>query len=163
MRLFLIILSGFHVIGCSFTVEVPKGKAGIVINRNSSVEGRVLVHGIHNVHVDQEILLFDLDVGKIDFKFSYILKDAVSGKTEFSVRFSPVVNRLPEFYERYKSENVNAVVESEVRSIVRQLMQAYTSNEFRKDEMESKIKYELKNHGLCKFVNLEITSSIVFE
>lgn len=163
MRQLWIILLGPILVSCSFTVEIPNGKVGIIINTDLSVESRILDEGVHGIGSSQKVILYDLNTEKIEFDFRFIYQDAVSGKVRFSASSRPIKNSLPEFYEAYQSEVVRLVVESEVRSIVRDLMERYASSEFSQKRMQNEIAEALKKHRISKFVDIEITSSIIFE
>jgi hypothetical protein len=143
------------LMGCEIKVEIPIGKAGVVITNEGEVNDQVLRPGKQIVRTDSRVILYEVSYEQLENDFDFLFKDVSRGDLKLTIEFTPVIDSLPSFYKAYNSIYISPVVDVISRSTVRKLLENYNPTEFSKDEFRTKIIKELtSNHEITNYVKL---------
>lgn len=153
-RFLLIVIVILLLQRCTAKVEIPNNHAGVVKDQEQ-VETQVLKAGEHLISFGSEVIIYDISRVSLETEFGFLFKDVSEGNLKVAIEFKPVIDSLSGFYRKYQSLYVTPVVEIETRSIVRNLLKDYNSNELTKEELEQKIiKAAFENNLILNYVDV---------
>jgi hypothetical protein len=137
---FLLLAIGCYLlIGCTSKIEVPEGSVGLVSKDGYTVEDYILAEGTHELNSRSVVVIYRLASEEIDFDFEFQYNDAVLKKMNFSLAFSPIKDKLPEFWRKYNVREIKPAVEVEIRSMIRRLTEQYKSTELAPRKLEGEV------------------------
>jgi|JI8StandDraft_1071087.scaffolds.fasta_scaffold10105_2 hypothetical protein len=164
MKLFyrLKILASILILtACGKTVEVRENEVGVIEEGNKI---RILNEGFHRVETDAYFALYELQPVTINFDFDVLFVDVSTGQVKFTLTFTPIAKALPDFYQQYKSDNMESVIQIELMRAIRRICDSIDSNDKTTEELEWLVNEEfLKYDKMNKYVNVDKVSRCKIE
>ena len=164
MKLFyrLKILASILILtACGKTVEVRENEVGVIEEGNKI---SMVNEGLHRVETDANFALYKLQPATINFDFEIRFLDLSKGQVRFTLTFTPIVSALPDFYQQYKSDNMESVIQIELMRAIRRICDSIDSNDKTTEELEWLVNEEfLKYDKMNKYVNVDKVSRCKIE
>lgn len=144
IRSILIIIS-VSIVSCTHDVEIPKDHVGITYdNVTKEISDSVYLSGKHILGLDISVVFYDVRPKTVDFLFDFLFEDVSSGKINFSLIYSPIIDSLPAFYNDKNTARLDIYINREIKDSVRSLM-----GNISKDNLDEKLVFEKIKHLLA--------------
>jgi len=152
MRISIILTGLVMTTGCSRTIEVPENKVGVLYSTNNKIEREdVLKNGQHTIDFFTDVVLYDVTEQEKNFSFDVLFKDASPAKIDFSMNFIPKADSLAKICQKYEQttldNSISVIVELEIRSQVRALMQEKDRNKLNEEMIFNAIEKHLRTEA----------------
>jgi regulator of protease activity HflC (stomatin/prohibitin superfamily) len=147
-------------------ITLKSGERGVIWKRfNGGVDfTTVLTPGFHMKAPWNEVYVYNVRENTIDESMQILDKNGLSIDVDVSVRFFPIIERVPYLHEYFGPEYIKNLVRQEVRATVRRVMGQFSAEEIystKRSIVEKNIKTETKNVLINERNNIQIQQLLI--